>query len=113
MKKKLAFFRDCAILFLVMRDTENYIYFWNVTYKVRPNPNYKGNHQLATFSHIAGNTYSLETTKQEMIEQFLAKIVNKDINGKTWTYGEMIEVEEITKCFEDRSPKGRFHKDNY
>ena len=25
----------------------------------------------------------------------------------------MIEVVEITKCFEDRSPKGRFHKDNY
>jgi len=93
---------------MLMRDTENYIYFWNVTFKVKKNPTYTGNHYLATCDSIMGNTYSLETTKQEMIDQFLEQEVNT-----THKYKDMIEVVEITKCFEDRSPKGRFHKDNY
>tara|TARA_Y100000034_G_scaffold8760_1_gene9432 strand:+ start:117 stop:407 length:291 start_codon:yes stop_codon:yes gene_type:complete len=92
----------------VMRDTENYIYFWNVTYKVKKNPNYTGNHYLATCNSIMGNTYPLETTREEMVDQFLASDVNN-----TTKHGDIIQVVEIAKCFEDRSPKGRFHKDNY
>jgi hypothetical protein len=48
-----------------------------------------------------GNTFPLGTTKQEMTDEFLAEVVVKDMEGKTWTKGEMIEVVEITKCFED------------
>ena len=92
----------------VMRDTENYIYFWNVTFKVKRNPNYTGNHYLADVNHVLGNTFPLETTREEMIEQFNEQEVNM-----THKHKDMIEVVEITKCFEDRSPKGRFHKDNY
>ena len=91
-----------------MRDTENYIYFWNVTFKVERNPNYTGNHFLARCNKVMGNTYSLETTKQEMIDQYHASQVND-----TTTHGDIVQVVEIDKCFEDRSPKGRFHKDNY
>ena len=43
-----------------------------------------------------------------MIDQFLASDVNN-----TTKYGDIIQVVEIDKCFEDRSPKGRFHRDNY
>jgi len=91
-----------------MRDTENYIYFWNVTFKVTKNPIYTGNHFLAGVVHIMGNTYPIETTKEEMIEQFLEQEVNT-----TTKYKDILQVVEITKCFEDRSEKGRFHKDNY
>jgi hypothetical protein len=55
-----------------------------------------------------GNTFPLGTTKQEMTDQFLAQEVNS-----TTKYGDILQVVEIEKCFEDRSPKGRFHKDNY
>jgi hypothetical protein len=55
-----------------------------------------------------GNTYPLGTTEQEMIDQYHAKAVNN-----TTTNGDIHRVVEIEKCFEDRSPKGRFHKDNY
>jgi hypothetical protein len=48
-----------------------------------------------------------------MIDEFHAELVNIDINGKTWLKGEMVQVVSIEKCFEDRTPKGRFHKDNY
>ena len=92
----------------VMRDTENYIYFLNATFKVEKNPTYTGNHELARTSRIMGNTFPLGTTEQEMVEQFLDKEVNN-----TTKYGDIIQVVEIAKCFEDRSPKGRFHKDNY
>ena len=91
-----------------MRDTENYIYFWNVTFKVKKNPNYTGNHYLAGVNSVMGNTYPLGTTKEEMIEQFLEQDVNTTTKHK-----DILQVVEISKCFEDRSPKGRFHKDNY
>ena len=91
-----------------MRDTENYIYFWNVTFKVTKNPTYTGNHYLAGCNQVMGNTYPLETTKQEMIDQYHASQVND-----TTTHGDIVQVVEIAKCFEDRSTKGRFHKDNY
>ncbi|ASF00429.1 hypothetical protein [uncultured virus] len=55
-----------------------------------------------------GNTFPLGTTKQEMIEQFLEQDVNTTTKHK-----DILQVVEISKCFEDRSPKGRFHKDNY
>ena len=91
-----------------MRDNKEYIHFLNATFKVKRNPNYTGNHYLATCNSIMGNTYPLDTTKQEMTDQFLAQQVNN-----TTKYGDILQVVEITKCFEDRSPKGRFHKDNY
>ena len=80
----------------------------NVTFKVKRNPNYKGNHYLATCNSIMGNTFPLGTTKQEMTNQFLEQQVNN-----TTKYKDIIQVVEIAKCFEDRSLKGRFHKDNY
>ena len=35
----------------IMRDTENYIYFLNATFKVEKNPTYTGNHELARTNH--------------------------------------------------------------
>ena len=75
--------------------------FLNVTFKVERHPDYTGNHYLATCNSIMGNTFPLGTTKQEMTDEFLSEIVVKDMEGKTWTKGEMIQVVEITKCFED------------
>ena len=77
--------------------------FLNVTFKVKRNPNYTGKHYLATVNSVMGNTFPLGTTEDEMISEFLAETVVKDIHGKTWTKGEMIEVERIEKCFEDWS----------
>jgi hypothetical protein len=96
-----------------MKEMKEKIRFLNVTFKVRRNPNYKGNHNLATVNSVMGNTFPLGTTEKEMTNEFLGETVVKDINGKTWTKGEMLEVVEIEKCFEDSSIKGRFHKDNY
>ena len=75
--------------------------FLNVTFKVQRHPDYTGNHYLASCNSIMGNTFPLGTTEQEMTDEFLAEIVVKDMEGKTWTKGEMIQVVEITKCFED------------
>jgi|TARA_B100001079_G_scaffold254146_1_gene248681 hypothetical protein len=94
----------------VMRD-KNKIYFLNVTFKVKRNPEYTGNHTLAGCNGVS-TTFPLNTTKADMIKKFHAEIVGK-INGKTWTKGEIVQVVEIEKCFEDSSEKGRFHKDNY
>ena len=77
--------------------------FLNVTFKVKRNPNYTGKHYLATVNSVMGNTFPLGTTEPEMIREFLAETVVKDMQGKTWTKGEMIEVERIEKCFEDWS----------
>ena len=76
--------------------------FLNVVFNVKRNPEYKGNHQLAGFSGIH-TTFPLGTTEPEMIREFLAETVGKDIHGKTWIKGEMVEVERIDKCFEDWS----------
>ena len=84
-----------------MRDNKEYIHFLNATFKVKRNPSYTGNHYLATCNSIMGNTFPLGTTKQAMTDEFLAETVVKDMEGKTWTKGEMIQVVEITKCFED------------
>ena len=70
---------------------------------MKRNPNYTGNHNLATVNSVMGNTFSLGTTEPEMIREFLAETVVKDMQGKTWTKGEMIQVERIEKCFEDWS----------
>ena len=75
--------------------------FLNVTFKVQRHPDSTGNHYLASCNSIMGNTFPLGTPKQEMTDEFLAEIVVKDMEGKTWTKGEMIQVVEITKCFED------------
>ena len=84
----------------VMREKNKFL---NVTFKVERHPNYTGNHYLATCNSIMGNTFPLGTTKQAMTDEFLAEVVVKDMEGKTWTKGEMIQVVEITKCFEDWS----------
>ena len=79
--------------------------FLNVTFKVKRHPAYTGNHQLAGFDHIMGCTFPLGTTEPEMIREFLAETVVKDMEGKTWTKGEMIQVVSIEKCFEDWSDR--------
>ena len=74
--------------------------FLNVVFNIKRNPAYKGNHELASFSGIH-TTFPLGTTEQDMINEFHAETVVKDIHGKTWTKGEMIQVVSIEKCFED------------
>ena len=104
MLKRVDFFLNSAILFSVREiknNMKNETTFLNVVFNVKRNPEYKGNHQLADFDAVH-TTFSLGTTKQEMIDQFLAEIVVKDIHGKTWIKGEMIQVVSIEKCFEDR-----------
>jgi len=98
-----------------MRDTmkEEKIRFLNVTFNIKRNPAYKGSHELAQNNRMGGCTYPLGTTKAEMIAEFHAEFVGKDINGKSYTKGDIIQVESVDKCFEDSCPKGRFHKDNY
>ena len=90
-------------LFPVMRDmTKTKKRFLNVVFNVKRNPEYKGNHELARFNRIH-TTFPLATTEPDMIREFLAETVGKDIDGKTWTKGEMIQVVSIAKCFEDWS----------
>lgn len=104
MKKKLAILRISAILFPVsernITEMKNKDKFLNVVFNVKRNPEYKGNHELAGFNGIH-TTFPLGTTEQEMIDQFHAETVVKDIHGKTWIKGEMIQVVSIEKCFED------------
>ena len=89
-----------------MRDTtKTKKKFLNVTFKVERHPNYTGNHTLATVNSVMGNTFSLGTTEQEMIDEFHAELVNIDMDGKTWTKGEMIRVVSIEKCFEDSTDR--------
>ena len=76
--------------------------FLNVVFNVKRHPAYKGNHQLAE-SNVMGNAFALGTTEREMIDEFHAERVNIDMDGKTWTKGEMIQVVSIEKCFEDSS----------
>ena len=90
-------------LFPVMRDmTKTKKKFLNVVFNVKRNPDYKGNHELAGFNGIH-TTFPLGTSEPEMIREFLAETVVKDMEGKTWTKGEMIQVVSIEKCFEDWS----------
>ena len=91
-----------------MRDTTNFEYFLNVTFNVERNPNYAGNHVLANVDNVLNQQYPLGTTEQEMIDLYHAEAVNS-----TTTNGDIHRVVKIEKCFEDRTPKGRFHKDNY
>ena len=88
-----------------MRDmTKTEKKFLNVVFNVKRNPEYKGNHELAGFSGIH-TTFPLGTSEPEMIREFLAETVVKDIEGKTWTKGEMIQVVSIERCFEDSSDR--------
>ena len=101
-KKVLDFTPKSAILFEVMREKimREKKKFLNVVFNIKRNPDYKGNHELAGFNGIH-TTFPLGTTEQEMIDEFHAETVVKDIHGKTWTKGEMIQVVSIEKCFED------------
>ena len=101
LKKVLTLRQKSARLFEVMREEKKK--FLNVTFKVKRHPHYTGNHYLATVNSVMGNTFPLGTIESEMIREFLAETVVTDIQGKTWTKGEMIEVERIEKCFEDWS----------
>lgn len=102
-KKGLTFDQFYDRLFPVMRDmTKTKKKFLNVVFNVKRNPEYKGNHELARFNRIH-TTFPLATTEPDMIREFLAETVGKDIDGKTWTKGEMIQVVSIAKCFEDWS----------
>ena len=101
LKKVLTLRQKSARLFEVMREEKKK--FLNVTFKVKRHPDYTGNHYLATVNSVMGNTFPLGTIESEMIREFLAETVVTDIQGKTWTKGEMIEVERIEKCFEDWS----------
>ena len=74
--------------------------FLNVVFNIERNPAYKGSHELATFNAIH-TTFPLGTSEADMIDKFHAETVVKDIHGKTWTKGEMIQVVSIEKCFED------------
>ena len=89
-----------------MRDTtKTKKKFLNVTFKVERHPDYKGNHYLAGVNNVMGNTFALGSTEQEMINEFHAERVNIDIDGKTWTKGEIIQVVSIEKCFEDSTDR--------
>ena len=101
-KKVLDFTPKSAILFEVMREKimREKKKFLNVVFNIKRNPDYKGNHELAGFNGIH-TPFPLGTTEQEMIDEFHAETVVKDIHGKTWTKGEMIQVVSIEKCFED------------
>ena len=101
-KKVLDFTPKPAILFEVMREKimREKKKFLNVVFNIKRNPDYKGNHELAGFNGIH-TTFPLGTTEQEIIDEFHAETVVKDIHGKTWTKGEMIQVVSIEKCFED------------
>ena len=72
-----------------------------MTFKVKRHPAYKGNHYLARVDNVRGNTFPLGSTEADMIKEFNAETIVTDIDGKTWTQGEIIEVVEIAKCFED------------
>ena len=101
-KKVLDFTPKSAILFEVMREKimREKKKFLNVVFNIKRNPDYKGNHELAGFNGIH-TTFPLGTTEQEMLDEFHAETVVKDIHGKTWTKGEMIQIVSIEKCFED------------
>lgn len=110
----LTFQLNYALIYGVMRDKTEYVHFLNATFKVEKNPAYTGNHYLARVNSVLGNTYPLGTTEQEMIDKYHNSVVlEKDIDGNKVLAGDIHRVVEVTKCFEDRSPKGRFHKDNY
>jgi len=88
-----------------MRDTmKTKKRFLNVVFNVKRNAAYKGSHELATFNAIH-TTFPLGTTEQDMIDEFHGETVGKDIHGKTWTKGEMIQVVSIEKCFEDSTDR--------
>ena len=53
-----------------MRDKTEYIHFLNVTFKVKKNPTYTGNHFMARVSRVMGNTYPTEFS-EHMRPEFL------------------------------------------
>ena len=93
--------------FKVMRDTDKYVYFWNVVFNTRRNPSFTGEHVNASVNRIH-TTFSIETKQEDMIELFKAQTFNAK-----WKNGDVHEILGIHNIFEDRSEKGRFHKDNY
>ena len=73
-----------------MKNRMRTIEFLNVTFKIKRNPEFKGNHQLCECSHLLGNTFDLGTTEAEMISEIE--------NDKP-----QIKVVEISKIFVDRA----------
>ena len=103
----MTFKANYARIFKVMRDTDKYVYFWNVVFNTRRNPNFTGKHVNASVNRIH-TTFSIETKQEDMIELFKAQTFNAK-----WKNGDVHEILGIHNIFEDRSEKGRFHKDNY
>jgi hypothetical protein len=81
-------------------NMKNKTRFLNATIKVKRNPEYKGNHEIARTDNFRGCTYPLGTTEQEMIDEFHGQKIGI-IKGKTWLMGEMVRVERV-ECFEDK-----------
>jgi hypothetical protein len=88
-------------------NMKNKTRFLNATIKVKRNPEYKGNHELAPrhgrTDSFLGCTYPLGTTEQEMIDGFHGQKIGI-IKGKTWLMGEMVRVERVERveCFGDK-----------
>lgn len=96
----LALSEKPVILFPVMRDTmKTKKRFINVVFNIERNPAYNGSHELTRFNRIH-TTFPLGTSEADMIDKFHAETVVKDIHGKTWTNGEMIQVVSIAECYE-------------
>ena len=76
--------------------------FLNVTFKVKKNPAYTGNHCLSRVTHVSSCTYPLGTTKQDMIDQYHKSVVlEKDLEGNKVLAGDIHRVYEIARCYED------------
>jgi len=84
----------------IKNNMKNETRFLNATIKVKRNPEYKGNHEIARTDNFRGCTYPLGTTEQEMIDEFHGQKIGI-IKGKTWLMGEMVRVERV-ECFEDK-----------
>jgi len=95
--KGVDFFLNSAILFSVREiknNMKNETPEMNVRLNLKRNPTYKGNHQLARVNGMH-TTFPLGMTEADMIKEFYSELVNIDIDGKTWTKGEMIQVVSV------------------
>ena len=64
-----------------MRDTDKYVYFWNVVFNTRRNPNFTGKHVNASVNRIH-TTFSIETKQEDMIELFKAQTFKTEMFTK-------------------------------
>ena len=69
--------------------------FWNVVFKTRRNPEFTGQHVLASCNRIH-TTFPIETKQEDMAALFEAQ----EFNMK-WTNGDVYEILGIDNIFED------------